>query len=184
MKKYLEIFLTFFKIGAFTLGGGYAMVPLIEKEVVENKSWISKDEFIDMLTLAQSSPGPIAVNVAVFIGYKVGGFVGCLFTVLGSILPSFLIILGIASVFTNFQKQPLVKKAFLGIRPAIVSLIAVPVINMIKQSKSPKTYIPIVILVSFLVYVLKITPIIIIIASGLIGIIYFKYKEARNKWFY
>lgn len=180
MKKYLEMFLTFFKIGAFTLGGGYAMVPLIEKEVVENKNWLKKDEFIDMLTLAQSSPGPIAVNVAVFIGYKVEGIIGALFTVLGSILPSFLIILGIASVFTNFQKQPLVQKAFLGIRPAIVSLIAVPVINMIKQSKSPKTYIPIVILISFLVCVLKITPIIIIVVSAIVGILFFKYKEVKN----
>ncbi|CAM2884727.1 chromate transporter [Hathewaya histolytica] len=179
MKKYLDMFLTFFKIGAFTLGGGYAMVPLIEKEVVHNKKWIEQDEFIDMLALAQSSPGPIAVNVSVFVGYKVSGFIGCIVTILGSILPAFLIILAIVSVFTDFQSYPLVKKAFLGIRPAVVSLIVVPVINMIKNSKSPKAYIPIVLLVIFLVYVIKINPIIIIVFSAIVGIIFFKYKEVK-----
>lgn len=181
MKKLLEMFWTFFKIGAFTLGGGYAMVPLIENEVVEKKNWIEKEEFLDILTLAQSSPGPIAVNVAVFIGYKVEKSKGCICTVLGSILPSFLIILAIASIFTNFQDNIYVQKAFLTIRPAIVSLIAVPVVNMTKNSKTPKLYVAIVLLVILLVSILHITPIIIIIIAAIIGIVFFRNKEAKNK---
>lgn len=181
MKKYLEIFFTFFKIGAFTLGGGYAMIPLIEKEVVTNKKWIDQEEFLDMLTLAQSSPGPIAVNVAVYIGYKVGKAKGCISTVLGSIMPSFLIILAIAAIFTNFQNNLYVQKAFKGIRPAIVSLIAVPVINMIKKSSSPKSYIVIAFIVMILVSIFNITPIIVIIIAAIVGITYFKFTEVKEK---
>lgn len=181
MKKYLEIFFTFFKIGAFTLGGGYAMIPLIEKEVVNNKNWIDQEEFLDMLTLAQSSPGPIAVNVAVYVGYKVGKIKGCISTVLGSIMPSFLIILAIASIFTNFQNNLYVQKAFKGIRPAVVSLIAVPVINMIKKASSPKPYIVIAFIVMILVSIFNITPIIVIIIAAIVGITYFKFTEVNEK---
>ena len=92
MKKHLEMFISFFKIGAFTLGCGYAMVALIQKEVVDNKIWVDKEEFVDMLALAQSSPGPLAVNTAVFVGYKTAGISGSIATTLGTVMPSFLMI--------------------------------------------------------------------------------------------
>src|SRR5690606_35978231 len=116
---YLEMFSVFFKIGAFTIGGGYAMVPLIEAEVVDKKKWIEKDEFVDTLALAQSSPGPIAVNTAVFVGFKMDRYKGAFFTTLGAVLPSFLILLVIAMFFREIKDLEAVESAFKAIRPAV-----------------------------------------------------------------
>jgi chromate transporter len=181
MKKYWEMFISFFKIGAFTIGGGYAMVPLIEAEVVDKKKWIEKEEFIDMLALAQSSPGPIAVNTAVFVGYKVGGVPGLIATTLGSVLPSFLIILIIASFFVGLKDSPVVERAFKGIRPAVVALIAAPVIRMGKNAKLNKKTIVIPVIVAVLVAFVKVTAIIVIIAAALGGILYSKFAGRKVK---
>lgn len=181
MKKYFELFITFFKIGAFTLGGGYAMVPLIENEVVDKKNWIEKQDFLDMLALAQSSPGPIAVNTAVFVGYKVGGYLGCLFTILGSILPSFFIILLIANFFVEIKDNPSVEKIFKGIRPAVVALIAVPVLKLSKSAKINRKTVIIPIVAAILVAFAKVTPIIIILGATLGGILYGKFKGGEHK---
>ncbi|QGU94177.1 chromate transporter [Clostridium bovifaecis] len=181
MKKYLEMFAAFFKIGAFTIGGGYAMLPLIEKEVVDRKMWIKREEYLDMIALAQSAPGPIAVNTSVFVGYKVGGIPGVIATTLGSVLPSFIIILVIASFFVGIKDNLVVERAFKGIRPAVVALIAAPVINMSKSAKINRKTIAIPIVVALLVAFANITPIIIIIASALSGIIYMKYIGGEKK---
>ncbi|HPP32309.1 MAG TPA: chromate transporter, partial [Soehngenia sp.] len=103
MKIILNLFITFFKIGAFTFGGGYAMIPIMEREIVENKKLIDDEEFTDMLALAQASPGPVAVNTSIFIGYKIKGLMGALSSLLGTVLPSFLIILIIAVFFNDFK---------------------------------------------------------------------------------
>ena len=108
MNIYLEAFGIFFKIGAFTIGGGYAMVPLIENEIVTKRNWISKDDFIDLLAIAQSAPGILAVNISIFIGYKLRGIRGSLVTALGTVLPSFVIILAIAMFFHNFKDLSLI----------------------------------------------------------------------------
>lgn len=179
MKHYLDLFLVFFKIGAFTLGGGYAMVPLIEKEVVDNKGWLDKQEFIDSLALAQSSPGPIAVNTAVFVGYKSSGILGAICTTLGAILPSFIIILLIALFFRNIKDNIYVEKAFKAIRPAIVALIAAPIYNMSKSVGINKKTIFIPILVAVLISFAGITPIFFIIAAAAGGIVYGKMKEGK-----
>ncbi|WP_055666058.1 chromate transporter [Desnuesiella massiliensis] len=181
MNKLIDMFLVFFKIGAFTIGGGYAMVPLIEKEVVDKKQWVEKEEFVDMLALAQSSPGPIAVNTAVFVGYKVGGVPGLIFTTLGSVLPSFIIILIIASFFVGIQDSPVVERIFKGIRPAVVALIAAPVIRMGKSAKINKYTIIIPILIAVVVGVLKVTAIYIIILAAIGGNIYGWYKGRRQQ---
>ncbi len=125
-----RLFLTFFKIGAFTFGGGYAMIPLIEREVIERKKWIAREEFLDLLTLAQSAPGPIALNTAVFVGYKCHGYSGALAAILGTILPSFGIILLIATCFQEVRHNPWVDAAFRGMRPAVVALIVYPVVKL------------------------------------------------------
>ena len=108
MKFYFDLFFSFFKIGAFTLGGGYVMIPLIEKEVVDSRKWIQQDDFTDMLTLAQSAPGPIAINTAVFVGYKTKGFIGLIAAVSGVIIPSFVAILLIAMFFTDIKDNAVV----------------------------------------------------------------------------
>lgn len=172
MKKYFEMFWIFFKIGAFTIGGGYAMLPLIEKEVVDKKEWIERQEFLDMLALAQSAPGPIAVNVAVFVGYKISGIAGLISTVLGAVLPSFLIIILVASIFIGIKDSLIVERIFKGVRPAVVALIAAPVIRMSKSAKLNRKTIIIPIFVALIVAFAKVTPVIIIILSAIGGILY------------
>lgn len=128
-----ELFLVFMKIGAFTIGGGYAMIPLIKNEL-DKRKWIGEDELPDIIALAQSAPGILAVNVSIFAGYKIKGLKGSIAATLGSILPSFLIILAIAMAFTNFKDNPTVISIFKGIRPVVVALIASPMISMARKS--------------------------------------------------
>ena len=123
MNIYLEAFSIFFKIGAFTIGGGYAMVPLIENEIVTKRNWIAKEDFIDLLAISQSAPGILAVNISIFIGYRLRGIRGSIITALGTILPSFLIILAIALFFHNFKDNTIVERIFKGIRPAVVEIV-------------------------------------------------------------
>lgn len=130
MQRLHTIFLSFFKIGLFTFGGGYAMLPLIERELIAKRKWIEQKEFLDLLTLAQSVPGPIAVNTSVFVGYKVRGFGGAVAALLGAVLPSFVIILAIALFFADIRQNPVVDAAFKGMRPAVVALIIGPVISL------------------------------------------------------
>lgn len=126
----LSLFFTFLKIGAFTIGGAYAMIPLIKQEVCKKRSWISEDEFLDGLAAAQSCPGPIAVNLSIYIGYHIRKSKGMAVAVLGTVLPSFVSIILIAMLFTRFAEASLVRKAFHALRPAVVALIAVPLYQM------------------------------------------------------
>ncbi len=174
------MFYSFFKIGAFTIGGGYAMIPLIEKEVVDKKQWINREDFLDMLALAQSAPGPIAINTAVFVGYKMAGIPGMIFTVLGSVLPSFLIILVIASFFVGIKDSAAVERAFKGIRPAVVALIAAPVLRLGKSAKINRKTIIIPIIVTLLVAFAKITAVYIILAAAVLGILYGRFFKGRS----
>lgn len=172
MNIYLDSFLTFTKIGAFTLGGGYAMVPLIEKEVVDKKKWIDKKEFLDMLSIAHSSPGILAVNISIFVGYKLKGIPGSLVTTLGSILPSFVIILLIAMFFEGVQDSPIVESIFKGVRPAVVALIVVPVINLSRTINLNKYTIMIPIATVLLVWWWNVSPVYVILVGGIGGLLY------------
>ena len=131
---FFQLFWTYLKIGTFTLGGGYAMLPLIQREVVDRRGWIDEEEFLNMIALAQAAPGLIAVNSAIFIGWRIGGWRGVCGAVLGAVLPSFLIILAIAMVFSEWKELPAVEAAFKGIRPAVVALIAAPLVKMAKAA--------------------------------------------------
>ncbi|MBQ6724284.1 MAG: chromate transporter [Paludibacteraceae bacterium] len=131
---FFQLFWTYLKIGTFTLGGGYAMLPLIQREVVDRKGWIDEEEFLNMIALAQAAPGLIAVNSAIFIGWRIGGWRGVAGAVLGAVLPSFLIILAIAMVFRDWKELPAVEAAFKGIRPAVVALIAAPLFKLAKSA--------------------------------------------------
>ena len=166
---YWDSFKTFFKIGIFTLGGGYAMIPLIEEEVVNKKRWVSRDEFLDLIAIAQSCPGVFAINIAIFIGYKLRKIRGALATALGTALPSFLIILLIAMFFHRFQDNPVVASIFRGIRPAVVALIAVPTFNLAKSANISWINCWIPIASALLIWLMGVSPIYIIILAGLGG---------------
>ena len=168
------LFRTFFKIGAFTLGGGYAMIPIIETEVVDKHHWISREEFLDLIAISQSCPGVFAINVSTFIGYKLRGRTGALYAAAGTALPSFLIILLIAMFFHRFMEVGWVAAMFSGIRPAVVALIAVPTFNLAKsaQINLANCWIPIV--SALLIWAFHVNPIWIIIAAGIGGYVYGK----------
>lgn len=166
------LFLTFFRIGLFTLGGGYAMIPLIEAEVVDKRKWIDKAMFMDLIAVAQSCPGVFAINLSVFIGYRLMGVRGAVTTSLGTALPSLLIILAIAMFFQSFQDVPWVAAVFAGIRPAVVALIAIPTWNMAKSAgiNMMNCWIPIG--SAMLIWLLGVNPIYIILAAGVGGYLY------------
>lgn len=174
MKKSLELFLSIFKIGTFTFGGGYAMIPLIEEEVVVNKGWISKEEFLDILVVSQSLPGALAVNTSVFLGYKIGGFIGAMVALLAVILPSFLIILIIAVFFMKFRDNYYVSAAFKGITAAVPMLVLIGAISLSKGlEKNIRTLITIIVGIIALAF-FNIHPVLVIIISGLYGVIFLK----------
>ena len=176
MNIYWESFKTFFKIGIFTLGGGYAMIPLIEEEVVNHKQWVRKEEMHDLIAIAQSCPGVFAINIAIFIGYKLRKVRGALATTLGTALPSFLIILLIAMFFKQFEDNAVVAAMFRGIRPAVVALIAVPTCNLGKRAEWNKFTIWIPIVSALAIWALGVSPIWIIILAGLGGFLWGKVK--------
>lgn len=182
--KSLQLFSTFFKIGAFTLGGGYAMIPLVQREVVEHRGWMGEEEFLDLIALAQSAPGIIAVNTAVFVGYKVAGRRGVLLSVLGATLPSFLIILLIAMCFTHFRDNPHVEAVFKGIRPAVVALIAAPLYKMAKAAKISWKNLWIPVAAALLIWLAGVSPVLIILAAivGGLGWTYWTNKTNWTNW--
>jgi len=169
MSILLQLFWSFFKIGAFTFGSGYAMIPMIEKEVVDRKKWFGSEDFYNNLALAQSSPGPIALNTAVFVGYRMRGWTGALAAVLGSVIPCFSIILIIAIFLGDIRGNEYVDAAFKGIRPAVVALIAVPFVRMLKPLKWP--FVLLGIAAMLLIWQTSISPVWFIIAGAVAGII-------------
>ena len=179
MNIYFEAFKIFFKIGAFTIGGGYAMVPLIEHEIVDKHKWLSREDFVDLLAISQSAPGILAVNISIFIGYRLRGIRGSIVTALGTVMPSFLIILAIALFFHNYQDNAVVEKIFKGIRPAVVALIAAPTFKMAKSAKITRYNIWIPIVSALLIWLLGFSPIWIIIAAGIGGYL-FQLCRKRN----
>lgn len=132
MSQLFEIFWSFLKIGAFTFGGGYAMIPIIQHEVINRRGWLTEQEFIELLTIAQTAPGPISLNTAVFVGYKFRRYKGALAAVTGVVIPSFVIILLIATFFAGIRNNVWVDAAFKGMRPAVVALIVAPIVGLTK----------------------------------------------------
>lgn len=169
---YWSTFSTFFKIGMFTLGGGYAMIPIIEEEVVNKHQWVSKEDMLDLIAIAQSCPGVFAINIAIFIGYKLRKTRGALVTALGTALPSFLIILAIAIFFHQFEDNKVVAAMFRGIRPAVVALIAVPTFNLAKSAHLNRYTLWIPIVSALAIWLLGVSPIWIIILVGVGGYLY------------
>lgn len=173
---YWTLFITFVRIGAFTIGGGYAMLPLIQREVVD-RGWMSKEEFIDLFAVAQSLPGVFAVNISIFVGYKLKKLTGSVICALGTILPSFMIILAIALFFTQFRENEWVEKAFKGLRPAVVALIAVPVITTARSLRLRGWVLVIPVVVALSIWLLSLSPVYIIIVAAAGGLYYRMYLK-------
>ena len=173
-----RLFWSFFKIGAFTFGSGYAMIPMIEREVVDRKRWFEREDFYNQLSLAQSAPGPVALNTAVFVGYKMQGWIGALVSVLGTVIPCFTIILLIAVFLGGFRDNTYVEAAFKGLRPAVVALIAVPFIRMLKPLRWPMVFLALA--VALLVWQTGFSPIWLILAGIVAGIVEVLIKNRRN----
>ena len=181
MASLFSLFITFFKIGTFTIGGGYAMIPLVERDVVEKKKWLSAEDFFDILSLSQSLPGIWAVNISIFTGYRTKGVKGAVAATLGTILPSFLIILAIALSFTQFAENRWVEKFFKGARPAVVALIVTPMINAIKQIGFTVYNVTIALLTAILIWQFGVSPIVIILVMGFGSIILYWYRRRESK---
>ncbi len=163
------LFKTFFKIGLAAFGGGYVMIPMIEAEVVDKRKWINKEDFLNLVVVAQTCPGVFAVNISTFIGYKLKKTSGAIISAIGASLPSFLIILLLASVWREFQNVPVIAAAFRGIRPAVVALIAVPTFSLAKSAKLTVYTFWIPILSALLIWLFGVNPVIILLAAAFLG---------------
>ncbi|MBO5026405.1 MAG: chromate transporter [Bacteroidaceae bacterium] len=179
MGIYKEMFVSFSKIGGFTLGGGYAMVPLMEKEVVDNKQWLDKEEFMDILVVAQSTPGLFAIDMASHIGYKLCGIKGGIVGALSVAAPSIVAILLIAMFFHAFNDNIYIEKIFRGIRPAVVALIAAPCFSMARTAKINRRNIWIPVVSVLLISAFGVSPIYIILVAGVGGYIYGRLKSGK-----
>jgi len=186
MKKNIELFKVFFKIGLFTFGGGFAMIPLIEEELVVKKKWIKSDEIINIFAVAQSIPGAIAINTSTLVGYKVNKKIGALSATVGVIIPSFVTIMLIASFFRNIEDSPIVKAAFKGISAAVIILILSAGIKIIKTFKHEMIPLVMTVVTVGIVLMTTITPVFLIIFGGVIGAVLMRDKKdiesvERNK---
>jgi chromate transporter len=181
IKRLKDIFVTFFKIGLFTFGGGYAMIPLIEKEIVEKKRWIEREEITDIIAVSESIPGAIAINSATFVGFKIFGRKGAVTAALGVIMPSFFIIAIIAAFFSKFSDNLIVKAAFAGIRPAVVALIVLAAYKVGKTAIKDKIGLIVAIVGFVLVIGFSIHAIFAIIAGAVFGLVVYRFWPEKAK---
>lgn len=173
----LDMFFTFSKIGTFTIGGGYAMIPLMEKEIVDKKGWLSKEEFLDIMVVAQSTPGLFAIDMASHIGYTRHGVLGGIVGALGVAFPSIVSILLIAMFFRAFQGNIYIEKIFMGVRPAVVALIAAPCFTMARSAKITRYNIWVPIVACLLITAFGVSPIWIILVAGIAGFLWGRLKK-------
>ena len=171
MKTLIQLFLIFAKIGGFTFGGGYAMLPMLQKEVVENKKWATQEELMDYFAIGQCTPGIIAVNTATFVGFKHKGVLGAVFATAGVVAPSVVIVGLIAMFISNFQEYEIVQYAFGGIRAAVVALIASSIIKLAKKSVKEVISFVIFLIVTVLSFFTDMSPIVFVLAAGVCGLV-------------
>ena len=172
---YWQGFVTFLKIGLFTIGGGYAMIPLIEREVVERRHWLDRDDFMDLMSLSQALPGVFAVNFSIYIGHRLRGLRGSMALVSGILLPSFVIILLVAMFFSAVADNKVIEAVFKGVRPAVVALIAVPCIKLGKAARITVANVWFPVAIALLIALLGISPVYIIIAVAVGAYFYGRY---------
>ncbi len=170
----IPLFLSFAKIGAFSFGGGYAMIPLISREIVQARAWLSMTEFIDVIALSQATPGPIAINSATYVGYKVAGFWGSVAATAGVVFPSFLIMMALGYLFLRYRDVGFVKDIFRGIRPVMVALILAAALSFASSSLTGAVPVVVAAAVTAAILGLNMDPVLLLLASGALG--YFMYR--------
>ncbi len=171
MKDLWDLFFTFARIGGFTFGGGYAMLPMLQRELVDKKKWTTEEALLDYYAIAQCTPGVIAVNTATLVGYRLKGTLGGIFATLGVVFPSFIIITIIAAVLNNFADLPVVQNAFVGIRACVCALILDAVIKLGKKAIVDWPTLVIAVAVFLLACLLNLSPILLVLAAGLAGLL-------------
>lgn len=172
MPKYKDIFLSFFKVGTFTIGGGYAMIPLMQRELVERHRWLTAEEFLDYVALSQAMPGVFAVNMATVVGQRLRGLRGAVTAIVGNIVMPIVFILLLALFFRAFRDNVIVSRIFLGLRPAVVALIAAPVFTLARSAKVSWRNVWIPILSALLIWLLGVNPVLVVLAAALLGYLY------------
>jgi chromate transporter len=179
MKKYFDLFLTFSVVSLFTLGGGLAMLPLLEREIIGKKQWLAKEEFLDIIGISQSMPGVMILNVATTVGYKIAGARGACAAAVGIVIPPFVSILVVAWFFLGVKDNPAVAKIFAGIRPAVMALVTIPVISLSRAAKIRGSVIVVPIAVALAIGALRINPAYVVLFGLLVmAVIFFLRKEA------
>lgn len=173
MELLIRLFIAFLKIGTFSLGGGYAMLPFIQKEIVESNTWISMSEFTDIIGISQMTPGPVAINSATFVGYKVGGIGGSILATLGVITTSFILITIINKLLSKFKDLKVVKAALLGMRPVLIALIIYAFIDLAKESYVDLKSIIITLIVGVILLSKKVHPILVIVIAAILGLVFY-----------
>ncbi len=179
MAKYCDIFWSFFKVGTFTIGGGYAMIPLMQRELVDKHHWLSEEEFLDQVALSQAMPGVFAVNMAAMTGFRLRQGGGSAAAILGNILMPVVFILLLALFFRTFRDNVFVERIFLGLRPCVVALIAAPVFTMARSAKVSWSNVWIPVVSALLIWLLGVSPILIVLAAALGGFLYSKLNTKR-----
>lgn len=180
LKKYFKLFWIFFRVGAFTFGGGYAMVPIIQKEIVEKENLIETKEFLDIIAVSQSLPGPIAVNATIFTGFKLYGILGAIFGLIGTVLPSLLVIIVLAIFYNQIKDIKAIQLFFQGVRPAIVALIFMSAIKLGKAiDKSSFNYLMMG-LAFIAIIAIKIHPILVVLACATCGLLYSRREREKD----
>ena len=179
-KSVWKLFSTFFRIGAFTFGGGYAMIPLIQREAVDKQGWISEEDILEVVAIAESTPGPIAINAATFVGYRVAGVLGAVCATLGVVLPSFLVILLISGVLRQFQQVDAVRYAFIGIRAGVLALIVKAFWGMLKKCKKSGFAYAVMVTVFACVVFWEVKVVLLLLLCALAGVAVRLWKERKK----
>ncbi len=181
LKQYLELYLTFVKIGAFTFGGGLAMMPIMQRELIEKRGWLTEEELIDYFAIGQSTPGIIAVNVATFVGYKRLGWFGGIIGTIGVVTPSWVIIMLLAGAISSVDKYPLAQKALKGINVAVAALLTSVIVKFSKKTIKSIWNVFFMLLAFTLIYFFKVQSVWIIIASLVTGSLLALYRQKKSR---
>lgn len=173
MEILIKLYIAFLKIGTFSFGGGYAMLPFIQREVVDNNGWISMTEFTDIIGISQMTPGPVSINTATFVGYKLSGPIGSIFATLGVVTTSFILVSIIIKILDKFKESLVIKGALIGMRPVLISLIIYAFLDLAKESYLDFESIIITLIVAVILFSKKVHPILVIVIAATLGLLFY-----------